>query len=310
MIDGCRTVCANLVRWLWGHAGITGGVMLMILPLFGVIWIAGLPGDKTPEFANFSIRASCRDGIDPVVHIQIPDDQHRSRDLVSGRSDMRLAFQLLDTLGDGSVSACSEVELFSNIEMLSPQIIIGGGDPATSPPLWFYVDPMRGFDAKSVKAVEDPNGWGWRIHLAGDQLDGFAGVLIFELGNILEKKDVSISTFSMSVLLPSLSPSENASVSIGASLAIPADYRLVQNLSIPGPTNVLATNRGPRYEFLLFESLLGNDANLGHWVSLHAVLQDTVWAKWQEYLLFVFSGLFGFAVGFFFESALARRRQG
>jgi len=88
---------------------------------------------------------------------------------------------------------------------------------------------------------------------------------------------------------------------------MPPDHRLIQDISIPAPVNVLATNRGPRYEFRLSESQLDNTANAAHWVSLHAVIEDTVWAKWQEYLLFVFSGLFGFGVGFFFEALLSRR---
>lgn len=97
-------------------------------------------------------------------------------------------------------------------------------------------------------------------------------------------------------------------LTVGAALAVPPDHRLLQNLSIPGPVNVLPTNRGPRYEFALLESLLGNEANHGHWVSLHAVMEDTVWAKWQEYFLFIFAGLIGFSVGFLFESIRSARR--
>jgi len=286
---------------------IIGGVILVILPLAGVMWVAGPLGEKTPEFVNFAVKADCHKLMEPVIHIDIPPAGDRATTLVSARADMRVAFQFLDTLSDGQAPACTSFMVFANRELLNPKILVGSGNSAASKSQWFYIDPIQGYEARAITAIPDSNGWGWSVKAAGDQISGFAGVLTFELGDVIETMGLATSTFSMTVLIQSSLATVDGKAHVGASLAIPSDHRLVQDLSIPGPTNVLSTNRGPRYEFTLVESLLGNEANRGRWISLHTVVEDTVWAKWQEYLLFVFSGLFGFAIGFFFESLLARR---
>ena len=294
-------------RWVRRNRGPALGVLLLLLPIVGVLWVAGLPGGKTPAFVNFAIQASCAGSIEPTIHIQVPDAATRDRDLKAPGSQARVTIQFVPTLSNDDTPACKSVGIFADAELLKPAMITSGADVQTAPPLWFYVDAVRGYGEEPVSATRDPNGWGWSIDLEGDGLEKFAGAVTFELAGAIERTSISTTTLSMSLLMQGVGTVADEPVSAGASIVMPPDYRLIQDLTIPAPVNVLASNRGPRYEFTLRESRLGNAANDGHWVSFHAVMEDTVWAKWQEYLLFVFSGLFGFGVGFFFEAILSRR---
>lgn len=295
-------------RWVRRNRGAVLGTILLLLPIVGVLWVAGLPGSKTPAFVNLAIRASCGGSAEPTIHIQVPDAATRDQDLKAPGSQARVAIQFVPTLSGDRIPACERVAIFADAELLKPAMIIGGADIQTAPPLWFYVDAVRGYGEKPVRATRDSNGWGWSIDLDRDALEKFAGAVTFELAGAIERTSISTTTLSMSLLMQGVSTIANEPLSAGASIVMPPDYRLIQNLTIPAPVNVLASNRGPRYEFTLRESRLGNAANDGHWVSFHAVMEDTVWAKWQEYLLFVFSGLFGFGVGFFFEAILSHRK--
>ena len=294
-------------RWARRNKGTAFGILLLILPIVGVLWVAGLPGSKTPAFVNVAIRASCGASLEPTIHIQVPDTDRNQGDLKATDSQARVAVQFVPTLSTDGAPACTNVAIFADAELVSPAIITSGADAQTAPPLWFYIDPVSGYGEEAVSAVPGPSGFGWSIELEGQALNDFAGAITFELKEAIERTSISTSTLSMSLLLQGLGATGNEPVTAGASIVIPPDHRLIQDLTIPAPVNVLASNRGPRYEFTLRESRLGNAANDGHWVSFHAVMEDTVWAKWQEYLLFVFSGLFGFGVGFFFEAILSRR---
>ena len=298
-------ILTNLVAsWCLGNRHKLIGLSLLIVPVIGVIWVAGLPGSKTPNFVNLAIDAGCNTNVNPVVHVHIPDTSARSRDLINDDSQARVAIQLVSTLAaDGSLQ-CSYVRLNSSVPLISPMALtsLKRGD---SPPFWFYVDAANSF-ATTPLSVDKVGEHGFQMSVPSEILEDFAGAILFELGEGIESTGRSTSTLSVSMLL-SGAAAPSADTSAAASLTLPPDHRLIQDLSIPSAVNVLASNRGPRYEFNLQESHLGNSANGGHWVSFHTVIEDTVWAKWQEYLLFLFSGLFGFGVGFLFESLLARR---
>ncbi|MCP5413613.1 MAG: hypothetical protein H6961_03235 [Chromatiaceae bacterium] len=296
----------RFVRW---NIAVLLGACILAVPVLGVVWVTGLPGSNTPTFLNLAIRAMCEVPIAPTIHFQIPGDNQSKRDLTTQNSQMRLAIQFFPELFPATDSVCSSVSIFVTSLPLSPEIVIAAAPDAASPPLWFYIDAVGSYSKLPVNSERDPNGWGWSVKLDNEQLKVFLGAITFELNDVVEKTSLSNRTLSVSTLLQGISTTSTNPVTIGTSITIPPDFRLIQDLSIPTPVNVLASNRGPRYEFSLVESRLGNTANAGHWVSFHAVLEDTVWAKWQQYLLFVFSGLFGFGVGFFLEALLARRKQ-
>ncbi len=293
-------------RWVRRNRGAVLGIPLLLLPIAGALWVVGLPGSKTPTFINLAISGSCKGFIEPTIHIQLPDPATRDQDLKAPGSQARVAIQFVPTLSADATPACKSVRITADAELLQPEIITGGADEQTARHHWFYIDAVGRYGAKPVSATR--RGWAWIIDLEGAALEKFAGVVSFELAGAIERTSISTTTLSMSVLMQGLDTGANEPVSAGASIVMPPDYRLIQNLTIPSPENILASNRGPRYEFTLKESRLGNAANDGHWVSFHAVMEDTVWAKWQEYLLFVFSGIFGFGVGFFFEALLSHRK--
>jgi len=329
----------RLKRWFRRNQSSVLGAVLLLLPIVGVLLVTGLPGSKTPTFVNLAVRANCMVGATVTIHIQIPDKQTRYRDLKNSDSQARVAIQLVPTLSRDDTLVCTQVSIESDAELTKPTLITSGSDIQTAPPLWFYIDAAHRYGEESVtvsgdldtksstvdsKSDELKNCYGeepitvsgsldskrWKINLEGDELKNFAGAITFELPKAVENASISTATMSLSLLLQGIGQIDGQPVTTGASIVVPPDHRIVQDLSIPAPVNVLATNRGPRYEFTLKESGLGNAANVGHWVSFHAVMEDTVWAKWQEYLLFVFSGLFGFSVGFFFEAILSRRGNG
>ena len=297
------------MRFLRWNIAVLFGACILVLPVLGVLWVTGLPGSKTPTFLNLAIRASCDAPIAPTIHFQIPDDAESQLDLTTQDSQARVAVQLFHELAPGKAPLCSSVSVFVTSQPLSPTIAIADPPDVSSPPLWFYIDAVRSYSLLPVSSERDPNGWGWSVTLDHEHLKLFTGAVTFELGDVVENTSLSTKTLSVSTLVQGISSAPQIPITIGASITIPPDFRLIQDLSIPTPVNVLASNRGPRYEFALVESRLGNTANAGHWVSFHAVLEDTVWGKWQEYLLFVFSGLFGFGVGFFLEALLSRLKQ-
>lgn len=306
LIRRCRDLTVVAVRWCREKRHTLIGLGLLIVPAIGVIWVAGLPGSKTPTFVNLAIDAGCNTTLDPVLHVHIPDVSTRARDLVDKGSQARVAIQLVDTLASRGTLDCSYVRLNSSIPLRSPLALTSLPD-SKLPPLWFYIDPTHSFSSVPLDIDHASERDGSQMSVASEHLEAFAGALLFELGEGIEQTGQSTSTLSVSLLLRGSAAPDGDSAA-GASLTLPPDYRLIQDLSIPAAVNVLASNRGPRYEFDLQESHLGNAANAGDWVSFHAVMEDTVWAKWQEYLLFLFSGLFGFGVGFLFESLLASRR--
>jgi len=305
-------IMARLQAFIGRNAATIAGLILMLLPLAGLVWIVSPFSEREPSFVNFMVQADCREQIEPVLHMAIPAAGDPDDDLAGPSSEMLLAIQLFDTLGDGSDAICSHLWVFSDRELINPRLVVGSAPSeetaAAASTHWFYIDPDRNHHARPAAVSADSNGWS--INLRDDALNGFVGALMFELADALERTGPSTSRFSMTTVVQSNSFAGDDEIQVGVALTLPPDHRLLQDLSIPGPANVLPTNRGPRYEFSLVESLLGNAANRSHWTSLQAVMQNVGRAQWQEYLVFIFSGLFGFAVGLFFESLFARRNRG
>ena len=287
------------------NLGLLLAALVVILPVAVVIWAIGLPGKEIPSFVNLGIRVLCQEPIEPSVHIHIPVTEHKDRALRSSASDMRVAIQIFPALLQKDGPTCSAVSIFSDNPLLHPAVVKFLPPSAGTWEVWFYTDVGSSYEESFlVSNNEDSN-----VTLDDSHLVDFAGAVTFELNNVIQQTGIDTRSFSFSIYVDGTTTKIKTPMVVGASIAIPSNLRLLQALSVPTPANVLATNRGSRYEFLLHESLLGNTTNSAHWASLHAVMEDTLWAKWREYTLFVMSGLFGFGIGFLLEALLSRMNR-
>ena len=290
------------------NLGIVLAVIVVISPAIVVIWTIGIPRSKIPLFFNMEIRAACQVPLEPAVHIDIADAKQKNSALVSPDSDVRLAIQLFPKLLQTHEPNCTSVSVFSDKQLLHPAVTkyLPAFDASNRPwYLWFYTNTI-GDTGVYEETFLDWNKEDTGITLDESQLSEFAGAITFEMKNVMDYESIDTRSFSFSIYIDGTTTKIKEPVIVGVSINIPSNLKLAQDLSIPAPVNILATNYGSRYEFLLVENLVGNSANSGHWASLRAVMQHTLWAKWREYTLFFMSGLFGFGIGFLLEALLAR----